>query len=54
MSLYDSCSDIHIVVKNNQTILFANAENADGDSYETSIDLDEVIGNDDGKLLYYP
>lgn len=53
MSFSGSSTDIRIEVQGDQTILYASAQNADDDWNETSIDLDEVIGNDDGKL-YYP
>lgn len=53
MSFSESSEDIRIEVSGGSTTLYASAEDNDGNLNETSIDLDEVIGNDDGKL-YYP
>lgn len=53
MSFSESSEDIRIEVSGGSTTLYASAEKNDGNLNETSIDLDEVIGNDDGKL-YYP
>lgn len=47
MSFHSSASDIELV---DYHFLTANLSDADGETHEAIFDLDEVIGNNDGKL----
>ena len=49
MSFHESSDNIRIEVRDDRTILFANANNYDGEACEAILNLDDVIGNSDGK-----
>ena len=51
MSFHKTACDVHLNAHAGATCLVATCNNDEGTGLETELDLDEYLGNEDGKLF---